>query len=248
MSGHSKWSTIKHKKSAQDQRRGKLFAKLLRAIEVAAREGGTNIDGNPTLASAVQKAKEYSVPNDTIERAIKRGSGDQGGARYEEVTYEGYAPGGVAVLVHTLTDNRNRASADIRNVFTKRGGSMGDPGSVGFLFDRKGVIRVSWDEADEDRLLEIVLEAGAEDLSQDGDEWEIRTDPAAFGDVRAVLEGAGIPPATAEITMVPQSTVPVEGTEAKQVLGLVEALDDLDDVQAVYANFDIPDEILAEVG
>jgi len=248
MSGHSKWSTIKHKKSAQDQRRGKLFAKLLRAIEVSAREGGASIDGNPTLASAVQKAKDYSVPNDTIERAIKRGSGDLGGARYEEVTYEGYAPGGVAVLVHTLTDNRNRASADIRNVFTKRGGSMGDPGSVSFLFDRRGVIRVSRDEADEDRLLEIVLEAGAEDLTQDGDEWEIRTDPAGFGAVRAVLEGAGIPLATAEITMVPQTTVPVEGTEAKQVLGLVEALDDLDDVQAVYANFDIPDEILAEVG
>ncbi|HEX6208712.1 MAG TPA: YebC/PmpR family DNA-binding transcriptional regulator [Actinomycetota bacterium] len=248
MSGHSKWSTIKHKKAAQDQRRGKLFSKLIRAIEVAAREGGGSVEGNPTLASAVQKAKEFSVPNENIERAIKRGTGDLGGVRYEEVVYEGYGPGGVAVLVATLTDNRNRTGSDVRSTFTKRGGNLGDPGSVSFLFERKGVIRVSREEADEDRLLELVLEAGAEDLVEDGDEWEVRTGPTAFADVRTVVEGAGIPISSAEVTMLPQTTVPVEGSEAKQVLGLIEALDDLDDVQAVYANFDIPEEMLAEVG
>ena len=249
MSGHSKWSTIKHKKSAQDQRRGKVFGKLLRAIEVAAREGGANIDGNPTLASAVQKAKDYSVPNDNIERAIKRGSGEAGGARYEEVVYEGYGPGGVAVFVHTLTDNRNRTGAEVRSTFTKRGGSLGDPGSVAFQFERTGVIRVSREEVrEEDRLLELVLEAGAEDLAEEGDEWEIRTTPQALAEVRQVLEGAGVPLVSAEITMLPQTTVPVDGPEAKSVLALIEALDDLDDVQSVYANFNIPDEILAQTG
>jgi YebC/PmpR family DNA-binding regulatory protein len=249
MSGHSKWSTIKHKKSAQDARRGKLFSKLIRAIEVAARDGGGNIDGNPTLASAVQKARDFSVPNDNIERAIKRGSGELGGARYEEVVYEGYGPGGVAVLVATLTDNRNRTGQEVRATFTKRGGNLGDPGSVSYQFDRKGVIRVSRDEVpDEDRLLDVALEAGAEDLNEDGDEWEVRTDPAAFAHIRAVMEEAGIPLVSAELTMLPQTTVPLGGSEAKQVLGLIEALDDLDDVQGVYANFDIPDELLAEVG
>jgi YebC/PmpR family DNA-binding regulatory protein len=248
MSGHSKWSTIKHKKAAQDQRRGKLFSKLIRAIEVAAREGGGNVEANPTLASAVQKAKDYSVPNDNIDRAIRRGSGDMGGVRYEEVVYEGYGPGGVAILVATLTDNRNRTGSDVRSTFTKRGGSLGHPGSVSFLFERKGVIRVAREEADEDRLLEIASEAGAEDLVEDGDEWEVRTTATAFPDVRAVVEDAGVPISSAEVTMLPQTTVPVEGSEAKQVLGLIEALDDLDDVQAVYANFDIPEEMLAEVG
>jgi YebC/PmpR family DNA-binding regulatory protein len=248
MSGHSKWSTIKHKKSAQDARRGKLFSKLIRAIEVAAREGGGNVDGNPTLASAVQKARDFSVPNDNIERAIKRGSGELEGARYEEVVYEGYGPGGVAILVATLTDNRNRTGQEVRATFTKRGGNLGDPGSVSFLFERKGVVRIARHEADEDRLLEIVLEAGAEDLREDGDEWEVRTDPSTFAAVRSAAEEAGVPVASAEITMLPQTTVPLAGSEAKQVLGLIEALDDLDDVQGVYANFDIPDELLAEVG
>jgi len=248
MSGHSKWSTIKHKKAAQDQRRGKLFSKLIRAIEVAAREGGGNVEANPTLASAVQKAKDYSVPNDNIDRAIKRGSGDMGGVRYEEVVYEGYGPGGVAILVATLTDNRNRTGADVRSTLTKRGGSLGDPGSVSFLFERKGVIRVSREEADEDRLLELASEAGAEDLVEDGDEWEMRTTATSFAEIRAAVEAAGVPVSSAEVTMLPQTTVPVQGSEAKQVLGLIEALDDLDDVQAVYANFDIPEEMLAEVG
>ena len=248
MSGHAKWSTIKHKTAAQDQRRGKLFSKLIRAIEVAAREGGGNVEANPTLASAVQKAKDYSVPNDNIERAIKRGSGDMGGVRYEEVVYEGYGPGGVAILVATLTDNRNRTGADVRSTLTKRGGSLGDPGSVSFLFERKGVIRVSREEADEDRLLELASEAGAEDLVEDGDEWEMRTTATSFAEIRAAVEAAGVPVSSAEVTMLPQTTVPVEGSEAKQVLGLIEALDDLDDVQAVYANFDIPEEMLAEVG
>lgn len=249
MSGHSKWSSIKHKKAAQDQRRGKLFSKLIRAVEVAAREGGGSIEGNPTLASAVQKAKDYSVPNDNIERAIKRGSGEGGGARYEEVLYEGYAPGGVAVLVATLTDNRNRTGQEVRHVFTKQGGSLGDPGSVAYMFHRRGVILVDRDGAPaEEDLLEIALEAGAEDLSDEGDQWQVTIAPQALSDVRATLEGAGVPIASAELTMVPQASVPVDGGDARKVLSLIEELDDLDDVQSVYANFDIPDEVLAEAG
>jgi YebC/PmpR family DNA-binding regulatory protein len=249
MSGHSKWATIKHKKAAQDQRRGKLFGKLIRAIEVAAREGGGNVDANMTLASAVQKARDYSVPNENIERAIKRGSGNLDGARYEEVVYEGYAPGGVAVLVETLTDNRNRTGAEVRSTFTKRGGNLGDPGSVAWMFDRKGVVRIPREEMpDEDRLLEIVLEAGAEDLREDGEEWEVRTEAATLDAVRKALDEAAVPFSSAEVSMLPQTSVPVEGSQARQVLALIEALDDLDDVQNVYANFDIPEDILAEAG
>jgi YebC/PmpR family DNA-binding regulatory protein len=249
MSGHSKWSSIKHKKAITDQRRGKTFAKLLRAIEVAAREGGGSIDGNATLASAVQKAKDSSVPMDNIDRAIKRGSGEMEGTRYEEALYEGYAPGGVAVLVEALTDNRNRTGQEVRHTFSKMGGNLGDPGSVAWQFERKGVVLV--DEAaapDEDRVLELVLDAGAEDLARQGDQWQITTEATALQAVRAALEGAGIAVASAELTMNPQTTVPVEGQEAKKVLNLIDALDDLDDVQSVHANFDIPDEVLAEVG
>lgn len=249
MSGHSKWSSIKHKKAATDAKRSKVWAKLLRAVEVAARDGGGVIENNPTLASAVQSAKDVSVPNDNIERAIKRGTGEIQGATYEEATYEGYAPGGVAVLVHVLTDNRNRTAAEVRNVFTKRGGNLADPGSVSFLFDRRGLIRIPRDESpDEERLLEVALEAGAEDLAEDGGDWEVRTDPGTFNEVRAAIESAGIPVGSAQLTMLPQTTVPVEGSEAKQVLGLIDALDELDDVQEIFANFDIPEEMLAEVG
>jgi YebC/PmpR family DNA-binding regulatory protein len=249
MSGHSKWSSIKHKKGITDQRRGKMFAKLLRAVEVAAREGGGSIDGNMTLASAVQKAKDYSVPMDNIDRAIKRGSGEIEGARYEAVMYEGYAPGGVGVLVEALTDNRNRTGQEVRHTFAKLNGNLGEQGSVAWQFDRKGVILI--DRAsfpDEDRLLEVALEAGAEDLNEEGDQWRISTDPTALNSVRSALEAAEVPIASAELSMIPQNTVPLEGGQAKQVLGLIDALDELEDVQSVHANFDIPDEVLAEVG
>jgi YebC/PmpR family DNA-binding regulatory protein len=249
MSGHSKWSSIKHKKAVTDQRRGKAFGKLLRAIEVAAREGGGSIDGNMTLASAVQKAKDFSVPMGNIDRAIKRGTGEIEGTRYEPATYEGFAPGGVAVLVEAMTDNRNRTGQEIRHTFTRLGGNLGDPGSVAWMFHRKGVVMVNRDEApEEDRLLEIVVETGADDLALEGDQWQVTTAPASLVAVRSALEEEGIPIVSAELAMQPQNTVRVEGGQARQVLALVEALDDLEDVQAVYSNFDIPDEVLAEVG
>jgi YebC/PmpR family DNA-binding regulatory protein len=249
VSGHSKWSTIKRKKEATDAKRSNMYAKLLRAIEVAAREGGGSVEGNMTLASAVAKAKDFSVPSDNIARAIKRGTGDLVGARYEEVTYEGYAPGGVAMLVETLTDNRNRTGQDVRHVFTKQGGNMGDPGSVAWMFSRKGVFLIEKAvAADEERLLELALEAGAEDLTDSESAWEIRTDPAAFKAVRDAFEGAGIPMVSAELTMLPQATVPVDGPQAKAVLSLLEALEELDDVQNVYANFDIPESVMAQLG
>jgi YebC/PmpR family DNA-binding regulatory protein len=248
MSGHSKWSSIKHKKAATDQRRGKMFAKLLRAIEVAAREGGGNLESNATLASAVQKARDFSVPVDTIERAVKRGTGEIEGVRYEPATYEGFGPGGVAVLVETMTDNRNRTGQEVRHTFTRLGGNLGDPGSVAWQFERRGVILIDREGApDEDRLVELVLEAGADDLADDGDQWRVTTEPNALAEVRAALEGAGVSLASADLSMVPQATVRVEGGQARQVLNLIEALDELEDVQAVHANFDVPDEVLAEV-
>ena len=247
MSGHSKWATIKRKKEATDAKRSNMYAKLLRAVEVAAREGGGSVEGNMTLASAVDKAKSFSVPNDNIERAIKRGTGELGdGARYEEVTYEGYAPGGVAMLVETLTDNRNRTAQDVRHAFTRNNGSLGEVGSTAWMFSRQGLILIEKAEApDEERLLELGLEAGADDLNDGESTWEIATDPAAFRGVRDAIEAAGIPMVSAELTMVPQTMVPVEGTQARTVLNLLEALEDLDDVQAVYGNFDIPEEIMA---
>jgi YebC/PmpR family DNA-binding regulatory protein len=249
VSGHSKWSSIKHKKAVTDQRRGKMFGKLLRAIEVAAREGGGNVEGNATLASAVQKARDFSVPMDTIERAIKRGTGELEGTRYEPATYEGFGPGGVAILVEAMTDNRNRTGQEVRHAFTRLGGNLGDPGSVAWQFDRKGVILIDKEGApDEDRLLELILDAGAEDLADEGDQWRVTTEPGALAEVRTVLDGAGVPVASAELSMLPQTSVPLDGASARQVLTLVEALDDLEDVQAVHANFDIPDEVLAEAG
>ncbi len=250
MSGHSKWATIKRKKGAQDAKRSNVFAKLLRAVEVAAREGGGNVDGNMTLASAVEKAKAASVPNENIDRAIKRGTGElEGGARYDEVTYEGYGPGGVAMFVETLTDNRNRTAQDVRHAFTRNGGNLGETGSVAWMFSRKGSIQIEKSEApDEERLLEIALEAGAEDLDDSESTWEITCDPSAFNAVRDAVAAAEIPMLSAELTMLPQSTVPVEGGHAKQVLALLEALEDLDDVQNVYANFDIPEAVMAELG
>jgi YebC/PmpR family DNA-binding regulatory protein len=249
MSGHSKWATIKRKKEATDAKRSNMYAKLLRAVEVAAREGGGNIDGNMTLASAVEKAKSFSVPNDNIERAIKRGSGaDDGGARYEELFYEGYAAGGVALLIEALTDNRNRTGQAVRHAFARNHGNMGEQGSTAWMFTRRGVIVVEKTEApEEDRLLELALEAGADDLRDSESSWEISTEPGDFKAVSTALEAAGVPVFSAEITMVPQTTIPVDGGEARSVLGLIEALEDLDDVQAVYANFDISEELMASL-
>jgi YebC/PmpR family DNA-binding regulatory protein len=249
MSGHSKWATIKRKKGATDAKRSNMYAKLLRAVEVAAREGGGNVEGNMTLASAVDKAKSFSVPSDNIERAIKRGTGaDDGGARYEELFYEGYASGGVALLIEALTDNRNRTGQEVRHAFTRNNGNMGDQGSTAWMFARKGVIVVEKTDApEEDRMLELALEAGADDLRDSESSWEISTAPADFRSVSQALESAGVPVFSAEITMVPQTTIPVEGGEARAVLGLIEALEDLDDVQAVYANFDISEELMASL-
>jgi YebC/PmpR family DNA-binding regulatory protein len=249
MSGHSKWATIKRKKEATDTKRSNMYAKLLRAIEVAAREGGGNVEGNMTLASAVEKAKSFSVPNDNIERAIKRGTGELGdGQRYEEVTYEGYAPGGIALLVEALTDNRNRTAQEVRHAFTRNGGNLGETGVVAWQFHRKGVIVVDKDLApDEERLLEIALDGGAEDLRDSESSWDIVTAPQDFATVQRVLEAAGVTVASAELSMEPQATVPVMGGEATQVLRLIDALEDLDDVQNVWANFDIPEEVMASL-
>jgi YebC/PmpR family DNA-binding regulatory protein len=249
MSGHSKWATIKRKKGATDAKRSNMYAKLLRAVEVAAREGGGNVDGNMTLASAVEKAKSFSVPNDNIERAIKRGTGeDASGARYEELTYEGYAPGGVALLITVLTDNRNRTGQEVRHAFTRHNGNFGEQGSTAWMFQRKGLIVVEKSFApDEDRLLEIALEAGAEDVKDSESSWDIVTDASTLRAVREALATAGVEVSSAEISMIPQTAIPVGGAEARAVLGLIEALEDLDDVQNVYANFDIPEEIMASL-
>jgi YebC/PmpR family DNA-binding regulatory protein len=245
MSGHSKWATIKHKKGAQDAARGKLFAKLIRQVEVAAREGGGDPVANATLRTMFQKARDASVPMDTIERAIKRGSGELEGVRYESVSYEGYAPSGVAVIIETLTDNRNRTGSDVRAIFSKNGGSMAEPGAVAWQFERKGVIRVAKDAASEDDLMMAALEAGAEDVGDDGDSWEITTAPGDMPSVRDALDGAGITVDDADITLLASNTVALDNeSDAKKVLRLIDLLEDLDDVQNVYANFDIPDEIL----
>jgi YebC/PmpR family DNA-binding regulatory protein len=250
MSGHSKWATIRRKKAANDARRSNQYAKLLRAVEVAAREGGSgDVAANMTLASAVEKAKSFSVPTDNIERAIKRGTGeDAAGARYDEITYEGYAPGGIALYVEALTDNRNRTAQDVRHAFARNGGNLGETGSTAWMFTRKGVVVVEKSLApDEERLLELALEGGAEDLRDSESSWDIISDPASFGQVRDALERAGVEVFSAEISMVPHSAIPIDGSEARQVLNLIEALEELDDVQNVYANFDIPEEVMASL-
>src|SRR5437588_3332725 len=247
MSGHSKWATIKHKKGAQDKARGKLFAKLIRQVEVAAREGGGDINSNATLRTMFAKARDASVPMDTIERAIKRGTGELEGVRYESVSYEGYAPNGVAVIVETLTDNRNRTGADIRSIFTKNGGSMAEPGSVSWQFERKGVVILP-KAVEEDDLMLVALEAGAEDLAEQGDTWQLTSAPTDLNRLRAALEEAGIPFDSADLTMLPTATVPLESEgDARKVLKLIDALEEHDDVQNVYANFDIPDSVLQAV-
>jgi len=244
MSGHSKWATIKHQKGAKDKARGKLFAKLIRQVEVAAREGGGDIESNATLRTMWNKARDASVPIDTIERAIKRGTGELEGVRYEQVNYEGYAPNGVAVYVETLTDNRNRTGAEIRSLFSKLGGSLAEPGAVAWQFERKGVV-VLPKKVTEDELMEVVLDAGADDVVDDGDTWRVVCEPSSITDVRGALERAGIAFDSAEADMQPTTSVKLETADAaKQVLRLIDALDDHDDVQNVSANFDIDDSIL----
>ena len=247
MSGHSKWATIKHKKGAQDKARGKLFAKLIRQVEVAAREGGGDVNSNATLRTMFQKARDASVPMDTIERAIKRGTGDLEGVRYESVSYEGYAPAGVAVYVEVLTDNRNRTGADVRSIFTKNGGSIAEPGSVAWQFERKGILILPR-TVSEDDLMTIALDAGAEDIQDQGDTWQVTSPPTELGRLRAALEEAGIAFDSADLTMMPSQVVPLENeSDARKVLKVLDALEDHDDVQNVYANFDIPDRILETV-
>ena len=248
MSGHSKWATTKHRKAAVDQARAKIFAKLIRQLEVAAREGGSDLTANATLRTMFEKARSASVPMDTIERAIKRGTGELEGVRYEAISYEGYAPSGVAIIVETLSDNRNRTGAEIRNLFTKNGGSMAEPGAVSWQFARKGQIELDR-SLDEDRIMEVAVDAGAEDLRDDGERWTLTCGATDLAAVRDALVGAGMEPEEAELQMVATTSVPVadEG-EAKRILRLLEALDDHDDVQNVWSNFDIPDEVLAGVG
>jgi len=247
MSGHSKWATIKHKKGAADAARGKLFAKLIRQVEVAAREGGGDPDMNPTLRTMFQKARDSSVPLDTIERAIKRGTGELEGVTYEQITYEGYAPGGVAVLIDVLTDNRNRTGSEVRSIFTKHGGSMAEPGAVAWQFERKGVV-VADRAVEEDDLMLVALDAGAEDIADDGEAWRITTGSTDVHAVRTALEEAGIAVSSSELTMVPTSTVAIDSEEsAKKILKLVDALDDNYDVQDVFGNFDIPDAVLEAI-
>ncbi len=244
MSGHSKWATIKHKKGAADHARGKLFAKLIRQVEVAAREGGGDTDMNPTLRTMYQKARDSSVPLDTIERAIKRGTGELEGVTYEQITYEGYGPGGVAVLIEVLTDNRNRTGSDLRNIFTKRGGSMAEPGAVAWQFERKGLIVVPRTVSEDDLML-AALDAGAEDIVAEGESWHVTCAPTDLNPVRAALDEAGIPVESADLPMVASTVIDLDDVGvAKRVLQLIDALDDDDDVQAVYANFDVSEEIL----
>ncbi len=247
MSGHSKWSSIKHKKAARDAKRGKLFTKLIKEITIAARLGGGDLNANPRLRTAVAAAKAQSMPNDNIDRAIKKGTGELGGAHLEEVTYEGYGPGGVAIMLDALTDNRNRSVAEIRFIFSRHGGNLGESGCVGWMFKKHGVLTFEKSAVDEDRLMEVALDAGADDVTSDNDTFQVLTAPEKFGAVREAIDKAGIPVAHAEVTRVPQNTVAISGHGAEQVLKLVEELEDHDDVQSVAANFDISDEELAHI-
>jgi YebC/PmpR family DNA-binding regulatory protein len=250
MSGHSKWATTKHKKAVVDAKRGKLFAKLIKNVEVAARTGGGDPAGNPTLYDAIQKAKKSSVPNDNIDRAVRRGAGlEAGGATYENITYEGYGPGGVAVLVECLTDNRNRAASDVRTAFSRNGGSMADPGSVSYLFNRKGVVIVNkTDGATEDDILTAVLDAGAEEVNDLGDSFEVTSEAGDVVAVRSALQAAGIDYESADIAFVPTMEVPIDEEQAKRVFRVIDALEDSDDVQDVYANYSVSDEIMEKLG
>ncbi|MBI5144070.1 MAG: YebC/PmpR family DNA-binding transcriptional regulator [Candidatus Omnitrophica bacterium] len=245
MSGHSKWATIKHKKAATDAKRGQLFTKLIKEVTVAARGGG-NPETNPRLRVAIERAKEASMPQDNIERAIKKGTGQLEGVSYEDVTLEGYGPGGIAIYIEALTDNKNRTTSEVRTIFAKKGGNMAGAGSVSWMFEKKGYIVVSKKTIDEDKLMGIVLDAGAEDMVTEEENHAVKTEPQDFYKVKKALEDAGIKTESAEITLVPKSTVKVTGGDAKKVLDLVDAIEEHEDVQNVYANFDIPDELLKE--
>ena len=245
MSGHSKWHSIKHKKGALDAKRGKLFTKFIKELTVAARTGGGDAEGNARLRKAIADAKAGNMPNDTIDRAIRRGTGEEEGVNYEEITYEGYGPGGVALMIESMTDNRNRTVAEIRHIFSKNGGNLGETGSVGWMFERKGYIVVDKSGRSEEELFELAIEAGADDLRDDEDTFEIITTPDAFDGVLTAIKGSGIEPQVAEVEMVPQNYVRLEGGDARQMLKLMEALEDHDDVQKVSANFDISDADMA---
>jgi YebC/PmpR family DNA-binding regulatory protein len=248
MSGHSKWHSIKHAKGAADAARGKQFARLARQIEVAARSGGGDVDANPTLRTMVQKARDASMPKDNIERAIKRGTGELEGVTYENITYEGYATNGVAVYVETLSDNRNRTGAEIKNVFTRNGGSLAEPGAVAWQFERKGVLVLDKAVGDEDDVMLAALDAGAEDIGDLGDTWQVVTAPTDVHSVRTTLEDGGMAVTSVDLVMLPSSTVELdEASKAKSVLRVIDALEEHDDVQNVYANFDIPDDVLQSV-
>ena len=249
MSGHSKWATTKRKKAAIDAKRGKMFTKITKEITVAARMGGGDPDGNPRLRTAVDKAKGVSMPQDNIKRAIQKGTGELPGVAYEEITYEGYGPGGVAIIVEVMTDNRNRTVSEVRHIMEKLGKGMGENGCVSWMFHKKGYLVVNKAKADEEKLMGLALDAGAEDMQAEDDTFVITTAPADFEKVKKALDGAGIATEVAEVTMVPQTTVKIEGQkEAAQMLRLMETLEDNDDVQNVYANFDIPDEVMSAVG
>jgi len=248
MSGHSKWATIKHKKSAVDAKRGKVFTKLIKEITVAARIGGGDQASNPRLRTVVLKAKDVNMPADNIKRAIQKGTGELPGVSYEEFIYEGYGPGGAAVLVEVLTDNKNRTVAEVRHVFSKHNGNLGENGCVAWMFQTRGLIAIEKAKVEEDRLMELALEAGAEDVQDGGDTFEVTMDSADFEDVKKSLEDSGLELALAEITKIPSTTVRLEGKEAEQMLKLLAALEDNDDVNAVHANFDIDDEVIERIG
>jgi YebC/PmpR family DNA-binding regulatory protein len=245
MSGHSKWHSIKHKKGALDAKRGKLFTKFIKEITVSARTGGGDPDANARLRKAILDAKAGNMPNETIDRAIRRGTGEEEGVNYEEITYEGYGPGGVALLIQSMTDNRNRTVAEIRHLFSKNGGNLGESGSVGWIFEKKGYIVVNKSDKSEEELFDLVIEAGADDLRDDEDNFEIITSPESFDGVLTALKGAGIEPQVAEVEFVPQNYIRLEGADARQMLKLMEALEDHDDVQKVSANFDISEADMA---
>jgi len=245
MSGHSKWATIKHKKAATDAKRGSLFTKLIKEISVAARGGG-NPDTNPRLRVAIERAKESSMPSDNIDRAIKKGTGQLEGITYEDITLEGYGPGGVAVYIEGVSDNKNRTTAEVRTIFTKRGGNMAGAGSVAWMFEKKGYIVVSKTSAEEDKLMGVALDAGAEDMIVEDENYAIKTSPQDFFKVKKAIDDAGIKTEDAQITLLPKNTVKVEGPDAKKILDLVDAIEEHEDVQHVYANFDIPDDLIKE--
>jgi YebC/PmpR family DNA-binding regulatory protein len=247
MSGHSKWATIKHKKGALDAKRGKIFTRLIREITISAKSGGGDPDGNPRLRTAILAAKAENMPAENIKRAVQRGTGELEGVNYEEITFEGYGPGGVAIIVEVTTDNRNRSVSEIRHAFSKNGGNLGEPGSVRFMFAKKGLIAVEKSAATEEQLMDIVLEHGGEDLKDEGDTWEIVTDPAAHEAVAAVVKAAGIPTVMSEVTMVASTYTKLEGSPAHQMIRLLEALEDFDDTQNVYSNFDMDADQMEQV-